>query len=162
MEFWIHRADGENRFHRPQILPGREKKILRLKIPNRTSSTQMLSDVHPEGKDHVDNYWWTKSQKGSVDEPQPDWGGGNTHFFTEAGTNTKGVLLKKILNQDGERSESVAKGNRHNSRWRYDKYNNGIKFQSDGKQSSWWVGRIWPPGDAIVSLKGRKNLVLML
>jgi hypothetical protein len=54
-------------------------------------------DIHPKGKDEINNEGRSHGEKGDIDEPGPDTGGGYTHFLTYRRTHSKNLPLDEVL-----------------------------------------------------------------
>jgi hypothetical protein len=62
-----------------------------LPIFNRVSLAckNIVLDIDPEGKDHIDDQGRAHGNKGDIDKPHPDPRRSDTEFFTYCGANAK-------------------------------------------------------------------------
>jgi hypothetical protein len=70
-----------------------------LKVFQRVSASRkdIPFDVHPEGKDKIDDERRSHREKRDVDEPGPDPGSGNAHSFPDGSTHPKHLPFDKVL-----------------------------------------------------------------
>jgi hypothetical protein len=54
-------------------------------------------DVHPKGKDEIEDERRSHGEKGDIDEPGPDTGSGYAHFLTYRRTHSKNLPLDEVL-----------------------------------------------------------------
>jgi hypothetical protein len=54
-------------------------------------------DIHPKGKDEIDDEWRTHGEERNVNEPGADTGSGYTHPFTDRCTHSKNLPLDEVF-----------------------------------------------------------------
>jgi hypothetical protein len=52
--------------------------------------------IHPKGKEKVENNWGSQCQTGDIDEIFTDGKGGNAHFFTDTGAYPQNLPFDEI------------------------------------------------------------------
>jgi hypothetical protein len=71
----------------------------RLEIPEGVSAggKDVALDIHPKGKDEIDDERRTHGEKGDVNEPGTDTGSGYTHPLTYCRTHSKNLPLDEVF-----------------------------------------------------------------
>ena len=57
----------------------------------------VIFNIHPESHHQVKNNWWAHRQQRNIDEMFADSSGGDAHFISEVGADTKHVPLDKMF-----------------------------------------------------------------